>query len=100
MTVRVLFLSGMVTMGYVTAALFFLRFWRRTMDHLFLAFSLAFFLFATNQALVALSPYSREDQAVFYLLRFSGFAILIAAIIAKNVRQRRPNTDHSTFPTQ
>lgn len=80
-----LFLAGMVTLGFVVAALFFLRFWRRTGDQLFFAFGCAFLLFAANQALVALSGYAREDQSIFYVLRFSGFAILIAAIVAKNV---------------
>jgi uncharacterized membrane protein YqgA involved in biofilm formation len=80
------FLSGMVAMGFIIGGLFFFRFWRRTRDKLFLAFGFAFLLFAVNQAFVALSGFPREDQSVFYLLRFSGFIILIAAIIAKNIK--------------
>ena len=45
------FLSGAVTIGYVLAALFFVRFWRRTADRLFLAFAIAFGLLALNQGL-------------------------------------------------
>ena len=88
MRTEVVFLSGMATMGYVVAAIFFLRFWRRTRDRLFLAFGAAFFLFALNQTFVALSSYPREDQSVFYLLRFAGFALIIGAIVAKNLRGR------------
>ena len=32
------FLSGMVTAGYLVAALFFFRFWRRTKEPLFVNF--------------------------------------------------------------
>jgi hypothetical protein len=45
------FLSGAVTFAHVLAALYFLRFWRRTRDRLFLSFALAFVLFALNQGL-------------------------------------------------
>ena len=36
------FLSGAVTLGFLVAATFFLRFWRRTHDRLFIAFAAAF----------------------------------------------------------
>ena len=42
------FLSGSVTFGFLLAALFFLRFWRRTRDGLFLAFATAFLLLAPH----------------------------------------------------
>ena len=83
------FLMGANTMAFVIAALFFLRFWRRTRDLLFLAFSVAFLLLAANQGLVALSEIPREDQGWFYLLRLAGFSLLIVAIVAKNMGARR-----------
>jgi hypothetical protein len=46
------FLSGAITMGCATAGLFFLRFWKRTRDRLFIAFALAFWLLAIGQALL------------------------------------------------
>ena len=88
MPVEVVFLSGMATMGFLIGALFFARFWRRTGDRLFLAFGAAFVLFAINQALISLSDSPREEQSVFYLLRFAGFALLVGAIIAKNLKGR------------
>ena len=36
------FLSGAISMGFLVAAVFFLRFWRDTRDELFLAFALSF----------------------------------------------------------
>jgi hypothetical protein len=82
------FSAGLITMGYVVAGLFFLRFWRRTGDKLFLAFCCAFWLFALNQALVPLSGLSREETSWFYLLRLAGFVLIIAAILSKNAGRR------------
>ena len=80
------FLTGMITMGHLVASLFFLRFWRRTGDWLFIAFGVAFLLFAVNQGLVALSGLPREEQSWIYLLRLAGFGLLVVAIIGKNVK--------------
>ena len=49
------FLSGSVTFGFLLAALFFLRFWRRTRDGLFLAFATAILLLGLGQGLLALA---------------------------------------------
>jgi hypothetical protein len=78
------FTAGLITMGYLIAGLFFLRFWRRTGDGFFLAFCLAFWLFALNTALVSLANLSREETSWFYLLRLAGFGLIIAAILVKN----------------
>jgi hypothetical protein len=78
------FTAGLTTMGYLIAGLFFLRFWRRTGDGLFLAFWLAFWLFALTSALIALSGLPREEASWFYLLRLAGFGLIIAAILVKN----------------
>ncbi|MGE5537952.1 MAG: DUF5985 family protein [Gemmatimonas sp.] len=83
-----IFLGGLVTMGFIIAGLFFFRFWHRTGETLFVAFGIAFWLFALNQALVALSGVPRENQAWFYALRIAGFGLLIAAIIAKSFGRR------------
>ena len=71
-----LFLSGVITMGYVIAGLFFLRFWSRTRDSLFIAFACAFWLLAVNQALVALAGVPREEQSWIYLLRLGAFTLI------------------------
>ena len=84
------FLMGANTLGFLAAAVFFLRFWRRTKDSLFLAFSTAFFLLALNQALVALSGIPREEQSPIFLLRLLAFSLLIVAIVGKNMSARRP----------
>ena len=82
------FLSGAVTLGYLAAAAFFLSFWRKTAERLFLAFAAAFVLFALNQAAVYALTVVSEATSLVYALRVLGFVIIIAAIVDKN----RPRT--------
>ncbi|HUS24276.1 MAG TPA: DUF5985 family protein [Candidatus Binatia bacterium] len=79
------FLSGAVTMGFVVAAGFFLSFWRKTGDRLFLAFAAAFVLFALNQALAAGLTVMLEPASLVYGLRVLGFILILAAIVDKNI---------------
>lgn len=86
-----LFLSGMATMGFLVATMFFWRFWLHTHDRLFIAFSIAFLLLALNQGLTALSGVPAEERSWLYLLRLAGFGLLIGAIVVKNFGTKRPN---------
>jgi len=79
------FMSGALTLGFVVAGLFFLRFWRRTRDRLFLAFAIAFALLALNQALAQWLGAADERVGYTYLLRVIGFVLILAAIVDKNV---------------
>ena len=83
-----MFVYGMITMGYMIAGLFFLKFWSRGGDPLFIIFALAFWLLAVSQLLLALWESPREEQSWVYLLRLSAFALIIAAIIQKNISRR------------
>ena len=82
------FVSGLITMGYLVASAFFLRFWGRTRDRLFAIFAAAFCLLALNQALVALAGLTREEQSWIYLLRLAAFSLIIAGIVFKNMESR------------
>ena len=79
------FTSGLLTLGYLIASLFFLRFWRRSGDPLFTSFAGAFVLLAANQALPTLLSVAEENQATIYLLRLLAFGLIIAAILRKNL---------------
>jgi hypothetical protein len=83
------FLAGALTMGFVVSALFFLRFWRRTGDRLFLAFGSAFLLLALNQALAQGMGAADERVSYTYLLRVLGFVLILAAIVDKNLSKTR-----------
>ena len=79
-----MFLAGMVTSGFLAGGLFFARFWVRSRDSLFLAFTASFWLLALNQALVALDQEPEANQSWFYLLRVAAFLLIAAAIVRKN----------------
>jgi len=81
------FLSGAVAFGFVIAGLFFLRFWRRTRDSLFLAFAFAFWLLGAGQALLTLADVLVEERSWLYLFRLAAFTLIIAAILRKNRRR-------------
>ncbi len=78
------FLSGAITLGFLVAGLFFLRFWRRTRDGLFLAFAIAFVLLGIGQAIQALANIPQEERSYIYLIRLAAFTIILAAIMRKN----------------
>jgi len=81
------YISGAVTLGYLIAALFFARFWKRTRDRLFVAFAIAFVLLALNQALAQWLGAADERVGYTYLLRVLGFVLILAAIVDKNLRR-------------
>jgi hypothetical protein len=83
------FLSGAATVTYVAAALFFVRFWRRTSDRLFLAFAVAFMLLAVNQGLTTAFDAATEAHTRSYMLRVLGFLIILGAIVDKNLSARK-----------
>jgi hypothetical protein len=78
------FLSGSITFGFLVACLFFLRFWRRTHDGLFLAFAVAFALLGLGQAVQALANIPQEERSYIFLIRLAAFTIILIAIVRKN----------------
>ena len=80
------FLSGAIVMGFVTAGLFFLRFWKRTREGLFVAFALAFWLLGLTQALLAFTDIPVEERSWLFLLRLAAFLLILVSIWRKNRR--------------
>ena len=78
------FLSGLITAGFLISGLFFIRFWARTRDTLFLAFAAAFVLLAINQGLLVLSGIAAEDRTWLYLLRLLACSLILWGIWRKN----------------
>jgi hypothetical protein len=78
------YVSGLVTMAYIVAGLFFLRFWVQAKDGLFLILALAFSLLALEQALLVHLKIPREEETWLYLLRLLAFLFIIAAVVRKN----------------
>lgn len=78
------FLAGATALASLAVALFFLRFWRQTLDRFFLLFALAFATFAINRtALVAIDP-ELESRGLLYALRLAAFLLIIVAVVDKN----------------
>jgi hypothetical protein len=82
------FLSGAVVLGFLTCALFFLRFWRRTGEGLFLAFALAFVLLGAGQTVLALGNIPTENRGALFLIRLAAFLLILVGIYRKNRSQR------------
>jgi hypothetical protein len=83
------FLAGAVTLAYIVASMYFVHFWRRTADRLFLAFAVAFALLALNQLAVFALGVDDERYNYAYILRVLGFVLILLAIVDKNVASRR-----------
>jgi len=85
----VAFYSGASGLECLIAGLFFLRFWRRTGEGLFLAFAVAFWLLGANAVIPTLLGRPAQAHGEVYLLRLAAFLLIILAILAKNVRSRK-----------
>lgn len=71
-------------MGCLMAGIFFLKFWRKSHDRLFLHFSLSFFLLSFERAVLSYLGIENEPSPLVYLIRLSAFLLIIYAIIDKN----------------
>jgi len=78
------FLLGAAAMGSLAAALFFLRFWRRTGDRFFLYFSAAFGIEGVSRLPLALEQAPNETEPLYYLPRLVAFSLIALAVILKN----------------
>jgi hypothetical protein len=81
------FLAGAIVMGFAVAALMFLRFWKRTREGLFLAFSGSFLLLGITQALLTLGDFRDEERSWLYLLRLAAFLLILFAMFWQNRRR-------------
>jgi hypothetical protein len=82
-------ITGAMTMGYLVAALFFLRFWKKSKDQLFLFFAIAFFLLGGQRLALGVTAERLEDDTVFYVIRLAAYVLILVAIWLKN-RSSRP----------
>jgi hypothetical protein len=80
-----IFVGGAIAMGFAVAGGFFLRFWRRAQEPLFLAFAMAFWLMAIDQVVVTLIIRTEVNRPEAYLFRLAAFALIVLAIIRKNL---------------
>lgn len=85
MTALTDFLSGALMLSFLVATAYFVRFWRRTGDRLFAFFAAAFALLALNQLALFLLGTEDEMRGYAYVLRVSGFVLILIGILGKNI---------------
>ena len=83
------FLYGALTMCAAAIGLFFVRYWRRSRDRLFLAFACSFWMLAVNWGLM-LVVVQDESRSWLYIIRIVAFGLLAAAIVDKNSGKAGP----------
>jgi len=81
------FLLGVIATASLTAGAFFLKFWRKARDFLFLAFGTAFLIEGINRITVLFLERPNEGHPLIYLVRFMAFLLILAAIVNKNRRR-------------
>lgn len=75
---------GLIATGSIFSAVFFLKFWKRTRDFLFLAFAIAFFIEGGSRIAVLLVAKPNEGSPGIYIARLCGAMFILAAILKKN----------------
>lgn len=78
------FLLGIIFTASLTAGFFFLKFWRRTGDRLFLAFAAAFIIEGLNRISFLFVERPNEGSPLIYVVRLLAFLLILAAIVSKN----------------
>lgn len=82
------FLLGVIATASLAAGAFFLKFWRKTRDTLFLAFGVAFIVEGLNRITLLFFQHPNEAHPAVYVVRLIAFLIILAAIINKNRRRQ------------
>jgi hypothetical protein len=82
-----IFLNGAFAAGFLVAAAFFLKFWRRTGQGLLLVFACAFALMGVNYGLLGLADIADEERSTLYLVRLLAFALIIGGVAWTNIRR-------------
>ncbi|HKQ49486.1 MAG TPA: DUF5985 family protein [Phycisphaerae bacterium] len=79
------FTYGALVMASAIISLFFLRYWRRSRDTLFIYFSAAFLALGLNWLALAFADRD-EPQTSLYIMRLLAFGLIVIGIWNKNRR--------------
>ena len=80
------FLLGVIATSTLVAAAFFLRFWRRTRDPLFLAFGIAFLIEALNRCAVLFVEKPFEGSPGIYIIRLVSYLLIQSSVASPSAR--------------
>jgi uncharacterized membrane protein HdeD (DUF308 family) len=81
------FSLGFLATASFVVAMFFLRFWVRTRDFLFLAFAIAFAFEAISRTAMVFMNHP-DSSSWIYIVRLCTYLLLMGAILRKNRRAR------------
>jgi uncharacterized membrane protein HdeD (DUF308 family) len=75
---------GVIVTSSIMAGVFFLKFWKRTRDFLFLAFAIAFLIEGLDRACVMMVARPNEGSPWIYLVHLLASGLILVAILKKN----------------
>ncbi len=88
MTQLEIFLMGVLAALSAVAGLFFLKFWRKTADSLFLAFAGAFMIRGLNETIRVFMERPNEANLWSYVVGILSSLLIVIAIVRKNLARR------------
>ena len=83
------FLLGVLATMFITAGVFFLRFWMETRDSFFLAFAASFTIEGLSRVAVLFQPKPNESSPWIYAVRLLASLLILGAILKKNYGKDR-----------
>ena len=78
------FLAGAASVSLLVIAMFFIRFWKRTRDRLFLFFASAFLILMLERLIRASMEIETEWAPYVYMVRLAAFVVIIIGVVDKN----------------
>jgi len=83
------FSIGFIATLSLVAAMFFLRFWKRTGDFLFMAFAIAFAADAVTRSIMAIQGIPDTGYSWVFVERLCEYLFILTAILLKNRKVSR-----------
>lgn len=80
-----IFFLGVFTALCFVAGLYFLKFWRKTRDPLFLAFAASFFVRGFNDGIRVSMPHPNEATLWSFAVSAASSLLIVIAIVKKNL---------------
>jgi uncharacterized membrane protein len=77
-------ISGAIMMACFVSGIFFIKFWKKTQDKLFLMFAAAFWILSLERLVLGYLGTQQELGPKIYLIRLTAFVLILVAIVQKN----------------
>jgi hypothetical protein len=91
------FLGGAIATGYAVAGLFFLKFYFRTGERLFVLLCAALWLLGSTRVFMVMARDFSENHWLF-IVRLIAYLVILGAIVDKNLSRRWRPHDSAKLP--